>query len=143
MSLIKNLAVKEKVIEVEYPDIEGFKVKVGYVHRDKLVKLRDKATKIKTDRRTGRKEEEVDNDLFLEGYAEAVIKGWSGLNAKGLSELMLIDLSSVDPATEIPYSPEDAVDLLKNSPQFDRFITEVSGDFKNFEAERMATQTKN
>jgi hypothetical protein len=143
MSLIKNLMVTDKVTEVEFPDIDGFNVKICYLSRDKLVKIRNGALVYKFNKRTRQREEEVDNDKFLEAYAEAVIKGWSGLTMKGLSQLLPIDTSKLDPKQEIPYTAEDALDLLKNSTIFDQFITDTLNDFDNFETQTKESEEKN
>lgn len=143
MSLVKNLMVTEKVTEIEFPDIDGFKVNVCYIGRDRLIKIRNGALVYKFNKRTRQREEEVDNDKFLEAYADAVIKGWSGLTVKGLSHLIPVDMTKMDPKQEIPYSAEDALDLLKNSAIFDTFITDTLNDFDNFEQDRRDSDAKN
>jgi hypothetical protein len=143
MSLIKNLMVTEKVTEVEFPDIDGFVVHVNYVGRDKMMKIRNSALVYKFNKRTRQREEEVDNDKFLEAYTEATIKGWKGLTVKGLSQLIPVDTSKMNPSQEIPYSQEDALDLVKNSTIFDQFITDTLNDFDNFEQTRKETEEKN
>jgi hypothetical protein len=143
MSLIKNLMVNEKVSTVEFPDIDGFTVDVCYVGRDRMMKIRNQALVYKFNKRTRQREEEVDNDKFLEAYAEAVIKGWSGLTVKKLGNLIPVDLSKMNPTEEVPYSAEDALVLLKNSTLFDQFITDTLNDFENFERESKEKTVKN
>jgi hypothetical protein len=143
MSLIKNLMVSEKVSTVEFPDIDGFTVDVCYVGRDRMMKIRNQALVYKFNKRTRQREEEVDNDKFLEAYAEAVIKGWDGLTVKKLGMLIPVDLSKMDPKEEVPYSAEDALVLLKNSTLFDQFITDTLNDFENFERESKEKAVKN
>jgi hypothetical protein len=143
MSLIKNLMVTDKVTEVEFPDIEGFTVNICYLSRDRLMKIRNGALVYKYNKRTRQREEEVDNDKFLEAYAEAVIKGWRGLTIKALGQLLPIDTSKSDPKQEIPYTAEDALDLLRNSTIFDQFITDTLNDFDNFDKSAKEQQEKN
>ena len=143
MSLIKNLMVSEKISTVEFPDIDGFTVDVCYIGRDRMMKIRNQALVYKFNKRTRQREEEVDNDKFLEAYAEAVIKGWSGLTVKKLGTLIPVDLSKMDPKEEVPYSTEDALVLLKNSTLFDQFITDTLNDFENFERESKESAVKN
>ena len=143
MSLIKNLMVSEKISTVEFPDIDGFTVDVCYIGRDRMMKIRNQALVYKFNKRTRQREEEVDNDKFLEAYAEAVIKGWSGLTVKKLGTLIPVDLSKMDPKEEVPYSAEDALVLLKNSTLFDQFITDTLNDFENFERESKESAVKN
>jgi hypothetical protein len=143
MSLIKNLMVTDKVTEVEFPDIDGFKVNICYLGRDKLMKIRNGALVYKFNKRTRQREEEVDNDKFLEAYTEAVIKGWSGLTVRGLSHLLPVDVSKMDPKQVIPYSAEDALDLIKNSTIFDQFISDTLNNFDTFENEAKEVAEKN
>lgn len=135
--------VNEKVSTVEFPDIDGFTVDVCYIGRDRMMKIRNQSLVYKFNKRTRQREEEVDNDKFLEAYAEAVIKGWSGLTVKKLGNLIPVDLSKMDPTEEVPYSAEDALVLLKNSTLFDQFITDTLNDFENFERESKEKIVKN
>jgi hypothetical protein len=143
MSLIKKLMVTEKVTEVEFTDIEGFKVQLCYVGRDRMMKIRNQALVYKFNKRTRQREEEVDNDKFLEAYADAVIKGWSGLTVRGLATLLPIDTASADPKELVEYSADDALLLLKNSTIFDQFVTDALNNFEVFERESKEQSEKN
>jgi len=135
--------VTEKVTEVEFTDIEGFKVQLCYVGRDRMMKIRNQALVYKFNKRTRQREEEVDNDKFLEAYADAVIKGWSGLTVRGLATLLPIDLSGADPKELVEYSADDALLLLKNSTIFDQFVTDALNNFEVFERESKEQSEKN
>jgi len=135
--------VTEKVTEVEFTDIEGFKVQLCYVGRDRMMKIRNQALVYKFNKRTRQREEEVDNDKFLEAYADAVIKGWSGLTVRGLATLLPIDLTGADPKELVEYSADDALLLLKNSTIFDQFVTDALNNFEVFERESKEQSEKN
>ncbi len=143
MSLIKKLMVTEKVTEVDFPDIDGFKVQLCYVGRDRMMKIRNQALEYKFNKRTRQREEEVNNDKFLELYADAVIKGWSGLNVRSLATLLPIDTTAMDPKEDVPYSADDALLLLKNSTLFDQFVTDSLNNFEVFEREAKDDTIKN
>jgi hypothetical protein len=96
------------------------------------MKLRKKSTSTKFDRKTRQPMEEVDDDLFLQLYVEAVIKGWSGFKYEYLADFMLVELEDVDTNAELDYSTENAYLLMKNSPDFDSFVADVVGDLQNF-----------
>ena len=85
----------------------------------------------------------MDNDRFLDAYAEKAIIGWKGLRYKHLPALMPADISKVDAEEEIEYSNEDAIDLLKNSTIFDQFITDAMNDFEQFSKKKAETNEKN
>ena len=62
------------------------------------MKVRNRALTYKFNKRTRQREEEIDNDKFLEGYAEKAIRNWKGLKAKHLPDLLPADISDMDPA---------------------------------------------
>lgn len=144
MSKIKGLLVTgDKTIEVDFPEIEGFKVVVSYVPREDLIKIRNQSLTYKFNKRTRQREEEVDNDKFVEAYAERVIKGWSGLKVKHLPKLLPVDISSINPEDDVPYNLDDAIDILKNSSIFDQFITDTVNDLEAFSVKKKETSLKN
>lgn len=143
MSLIKQLMVTEKVTSVDFPDIDGFVVDLCYIGRDRMMKIRNQSLEFKYNKRTRQREEEVNNDKFLELYAEAVIKGWKGLTVRGLATLLPIDTSRMDPKENVPYTTDDALLLLKNSTIFDQFVTDSLNNFDVFEREQKEANEKN
>ena len=143
MSKIKNLVAKETTSWVEFPDIDGFEIQLAYLNRDDLMKIRNRSLTFKFNKRTRQREEEVDNDIFLEAYAEKAIKDWRGLKAKHLPILFPADISSMDPEENIEYDEEDALELLKNSTIFDQFITDCMNDFEQFSVKKAEEEAKN
>jgi hypothetical protein len=144
MSKIKSLLVTgDKTIDVEFPEIDGFVVTISYVPREDLMKIRNQALVYKFNKRTRQREEEVDNDKFIEVYCERVIKGWRGLKVKHLPKLLPVDISAMQPEDDIPYSGEEALELLKNSSIFDQFITDTVNDLEAFSVKKRETDLKN
>jgi len=131
MSLQKML-IPSKTTWVEYPGLNGFEVQLAYLTRDELMKLRSKALNNKINRKTRQVEEEVDSDLFQTLYIAAVIKDWKGLKYKYLNKLAPFDLSGVEAEDEEPYSSESAEVLMKNSSDFDSFVSSTLDDVANF-----------
>ena len=130
---LQSLLTPQKVVELDYPGYEDFKLKIAFLSREEINKIRKRCTVTKFDKRSRQPLDELDEELFLKAYVAAVVKGWSGLKFRYLQELMLVDLSSVqDLDGELEYNEENALVLLKNSPDVDRFITEVTGDLSNF-----------
>lgn len=129
---LKSLLVSTKSTEIDYPGIEGFKVTVNFLSREEIVKIRKKSTKITWKNR--QQTEELDDELFLKLYVGAVIGGWKGLKLKDLPQLVPVDLTGQkDLETELEYNPENALQLMKNSTEFDSFITETVSDLSNFQ----------
>jgi hypothetical protein len=143
MSKISNLIAKETVIDVEFPDIDGFVVKLVYLGRDDLLKIRNASLGYKFNKRTRQREEEVDNEKFIEEYARKAIKGWSGLKVKDLPKLLPVDISQMNPKDEINYTEEDALDLLRSSTIFDQFVTDALNDYEKFSINKREEDAKN
>lgn len=127
---LKSLLVPSKTIEVDYPGFAGFKLHINYISRDNLINLRKKSTK--TTFKGRQTQEEFNEDLFLELYVDAAIRGWSGLKFKYVDLLAPVDVSAFDPEDELGYSKENALMLIKNSTDFDSFVSERVNDLGNF-----------
>ena len=143
MSKIKNMIADQSSVWVEYPDIDGFEINLKYLTREDLMKIRNASLTYKFNKRTRQREEEVDNDRFLENYAEKAILGWKGLKVKHMPALMPVDISGMDVDDDIEYSNEDAIELLKNSTVFDQFITDAMNDFEQFSKKKTEADSKN
>ena len=129
---LKSLLTPSKTVSMEMPGFEGFEVKLTYLAREELLKLRNRSVKQVLNKKTRAYEEQLDNDKFLVEYCKAIIKGWKGLKYKYLEELLLVDTSEVDPEDELAFSIENAELLLKNSGDFDNWVSDMLGDLENF-----------
>lgn len=127
---LKNLLVPSKSLEVEYPGMPEFKVQVAFLSRETLQQIRKKATK--TSFKNRQPVEELNEELFLDLYVKAAVKGWSGLKLKYLEQLAPVDLQGQDLDAELEYSEENALYLMKNSTNFDSFVSEQVTDLGNF-----------
>jgi len=130
MISIQSLMVPSREAEVDFPGVEGFKVKIAFQSREELIKLRKKATTTKFKNR--KLEEDVDEELFLSLYTKAVVKGWSGLTVKGLSRLMLVDTGKAAPDAAVEFNEENALALMKGCSEFDSFVSDTVSDIANF-----------
>lgn len=127
---LKSLLVPSKTIEVEYPGMPGFLVTLSFLTREALINIRKKSTK--TTFKNRQPQEEFDEQLFLDLYTKAAIKGWTGLKLKYVEELAPVDLSSHDPEDNLAYSEENAIYLMRESTNFDAFVSEKVSDLGNF-----------
>lgn len=127
---LKSLLVPSKTVTVEYPGFPDFKLELSYVSRETLINLRKRATKtIFKGRQTT---EEFNEDLFLELYCDAAIKGWTGLKFKYINLLAPVDVSQFDPDDELGFSKDNALLLMKSSSDFDNFVSDRVNDLGNF-----------
>jgi len=127
---LKTLLVPSKPLEVEYPGMPDFKIQIAFLSRETLQTIRKKSTK--TVFKNRQPVEEMNDDLFLELYVKASIKGWTGLKLKYLEQLAPVDLSGQDADAELEYNEENALQLMKSSSNFDAFISEQVTDLGNF-----------
>ena len=127
---LKTLLVPSKSLEVEYPGMPDFKIQVSFLSRETLQSIRKKATK--TSFKNRQPVDELNDELFLELYVKSAVKGWSGLKLKYLEQLAPVDLTGQDLDAELEYSEENALYLMKNSANFDSFISEQVTDLGNF-----------
>jgi hypothetical protein len=127
---LKTLLVPSKTVTVEYPGLPGFSIDLCFLSRETLQSIRKKATK--TSFKNRQPLEELNDDLFLELYVKASIKGWKGLKLSYLEQLAPVDLSTEDPESELDYTEENALYLMKASSNFDAFVSEQVTDLGNF-----------
>lgn len=129
---LKSLLTPSKTVSIEMPGFEGFECKLTYLAREELLKLRNRSVKQVLNKKTRAYEEQLDNDKFLVEYCKAIIKGWKGLKYKYLEELLLVDTSEVDLEDELAWTSENAEILMKNSGDFDNWVSETVGELENF-----------
>ena len=133
----------ETVVDVEFPDIDGFVVNLVYLTREDLMKIRNQSLTFKFNKRTRQREEEIDNDKFLAEYTRRAVKGWKGLKVKHLPNLLPVDISAMNGEESLEYSEEEAIDLITNSTVFDQFITDTMNEFEQFSVTKKETDVKN
>jgi len=127
---LKTLLVPSKAVEVEYPGMPGFLIDLAFLSRETLLNIRKKSTK--TSFKNRQPVEEFNEDLFLELYVAASVKGWSGFKLSYLEQLAPVDLTGQDLSNELEFSAENALFLMKNSSNFDAFVSEQVSDLGNF-----------
>jgi len=133
---LKSMLVPSKTNTVEYPGMPGFEVTISFLSRETLQSIRKKATK--TSFKNRQPVEELNDDLFLQLYAENSIKGWKGLKLKYLEQLAPVDIGDSDAESELDFSNEDALALMKSSTNFDSFISEQVTDLGNFSTNKQS-----
>ena len=139
---LKNLLVDSKTTWVEFPGLDKFEVELANLSRKELVALRKRCTEQKFNRKTRGFEERLDEDKFIVEFTEATVKGWKGCKLKYLEDLVLVDLGSSDPNSELPWSQENAQQLVENSSEFDNWLNEVVFDLENFRTEKSKENTE-
>ena len=129
---LKSLMTPSKTVAVEFPRFKDMTVDLCYLAREELVKLRKKCLTTKWDKKSHQPIEEFDDEKFIIEYCKAVIKGWKGLKYSYLEELLLVDISGLNPEDCLPFTQDNAELLMKNANDFDTWVTETVGDLENF-----------
>ena len=129
---LASLMTPSKTVKIDFPGYPGMSVDLCYLAREELVKLRKKCVTTKFNKKTRQPEEDLDEERFLVEYCKAVIKSWSGLKYRYLEELLLVDVSKLDPDDNLPHTQENAELLMRNSSEFDTWVTETVSDLENF-----------
>src|SRR5574343_243691 len=128
---LKSLLVPTKEVEVEFPGYADFKLKLAFLSREELMKIRKKASKLEYKNR--QPVETLNDELFLQLYTDACIKGWEGLKFSYLEQLAPVDVSGQKADDTLGYSRENALYLMKASSNFDSFISETVTELSNFQ----------
>jgi hypothetical protein len=129
---LASLMTPSKTVTVNFPGHAGMTVDLCYLAREELIKLRKKCITTKFSKKTRQPEEILDDEKFLVEYCKAVIKGWKGLKYKYLEELLLVDISALDPEDELVFTQENSELLMRNASDFDTWVTETVSDLENF-----------
>ena len=139
---LKSLLVDSKTTWVEFPGLDGFEVELANLSRKELVNLRKRCTQNKFNRKTRGFEEILDDEKFVVEFTNSTVKGWKGLKLKYLEDLVLVDIQGQDPKAELPYSVENAQQLVENSSEFDNWLNEVVFDLDNFRSAEQKEDNK-
>ena len=129
---LASLMTPSKTVTIDYPGFTGMTVDLCYLAREELVKLRKRCVTTKFSKKTRQPEEILDEDKFLVEYCKGVIKNWSGLKYSYLEELLLVDVSAFDPEDTLVFTQDNAELLMKNSSDFDTWVTETVSELENF-----------
>ena len=136
---LKSLLVDSKTTWVEFPGLYDFEVELANLSRKELIALRKRCTQNKFNRKTRAFEEVLDDDKFVKEFTNATVKGLRGLKLKFLEDLVLVELGSNEPESMLPYTDENAQQLVENSNEFDNWLNEVVFDLEHY---RSAEQAK-
>lgn len=118
---------------VPFEGFDGFEVKLAYLSRDELNKIRIACTRTSFNPKTRQKEETVDSELFVKAFVGAAVLDWKGFTLEHATKLLPIEVpADVDLASTIDYSPEDALALAKDSSVFDGWLNDTIFDLEMF-----------
>jgi len=133
MSKLKNYLEKRLEAWVEFPGIEGFEVKLAFLPREELTRIKNKATTYKIKAGFRDKEEEFNSELFVKEFTRACILDWRGLTVGGVSQIApVVYTTEEEKNEEVPYTQEDAVALINSSIIFDNWLNGAAFELETF-----------
>ena len=133
---LKELMVESKSAWVEFPGLEGFEIEIVNLGREKLIEMRKSCMHERFDRKTRLPISELDEKKFVKVFTKESVKNWKGFKLSDLEQIMLTDIGDADPEAELPFSEENAVLLVTNSPDFDNWLNDAVFDLSNFRSKR-------
>lgn len=130
---LSSLLAQTKTISLDFPGMEGFKLKITYLSKEELRKIREKAKTIGFDKSTRQPIETIDDDLFTKLYVSKALAGWEGLKYSYLKELVLLEDNDTLPEEgELDYTETNAYSLVTNSTVLDNWLSKVMSDMSLF-----------
>jgi hypothetical protein len=139
---LKSMLLPEKKVTFDFPGCEGFKIDLCYLSRESNQAILKKCQRTVIDPKSRQPKDEFDDELFLQLYVNAIIKGWTGLKLKYLKELVLVDIPEDKEDEELDYSESNAIDLMKNSTVLDGWVTDMLKDLENFTKSNSTEKSK-
>lgn len=139
---LKNMLLSEKVVSFDFPGCKGLKFNLAYLSKESNQALIKKCQTTKFNTKSRQAEQEFDDELFLELYVRAIVKGWNGFKLKFLKTLVLVDVAEDDEENELDFSDDNALNLMKNSVLFDTWVSDVIGDLGNFTSSGLTSKSK-
>jgi hypothetical protein len=118
---------------------DGFEVELRHLPDRLWFQIQDKSKVRGFNRSTHVPEEKTDREKLYRLFADATIVNWRGLTATVLSTMLDMDVYP----DEVPYSPEDAFELVYSCREFDNWVMVNAQDLAIFEAERQERERKN
>lgn len=115
---------------------QASKLLLAFLSREILQSIRKKSTK--TTFKNRQPIEELNDELFLELYVQNAIKGWKGLKMSYLEQLAPVEVSADQADSELEYTQDNALALMKASTSFDSFISEQVTDLGNFSTSKQS-----
>jgi len=133
MSTLTSYLSKRLEAWVPVDGLDGFEVKLGYLSREEINKIRKASTNVSFNRQRNLKTEELDQDLFVKEFIKSTVLSWRGFTIKVAAQLLPITPpEGIDENTEIDFTIEEAITLAKESTFFDNWLNEVVFDLQTF-----------
>lgn len=129
---LRDLVVDTKSVWVPFDGAKGFEVELAYVPRTEMSKLVESCQTSKFSRSSRQIEKELDTDKFLEKFVNRAVKNWKGLKLKYLEDFLPVEYDEEHADKELPFNPDNAIMLIKESQLFDDWVNAKISDIDTF-----------
>ena len=128
---LSELKVDTKSIWFDFDDsMPDFEVELNYIPRSEMSAMAKGCQKTKMNRSTRQVETSLDEDKFVARFAERAIKNWKGLTSDNIQNLVPVEIDGE--ASDIPFTVDNAVFLIKESSFFDEWVNSKISDVDSF-----------
>jgi hypothetical protein len=139
-TLIDDAIQKGVSAWIEYPNIQGFHILVGYIGKEEILRINETTKKVHWVKH--RKEETTDRVKMTKAWAKKGILDWKGLTLGLLKTLIPIKVSPEEENLSVPCDEDNKFSLLYHSTEFDVWLTEAATNAENFVDEQKKREVK-
>lgn len=133
MSKLHSLMKDRLEAWIQVDGFPGFEVKLSYLSRPELERIRKAVTRQVLNKKTRAMEDEVDSEAFTKVLVKSAILDWKGFTVAHALKMLPIEVPEGTPDDELfEFTPEDALQLVQNSPIFDTWLNEAIFDLDSF-----------
>jgi len=127
------------VKRVEYDKGYGVSFDIVFLSKSEMQKLMSKNTRLVFSPKTHQREEEIDNEGLRNEIIRTCVKGWSGVTYKWLSQIIVIDTSSIDDMdAQIEFNDDNRHTLFTEAYGLDTWLFDTVKNAANFNEKRDA-----
>lgn len=128
---------KARTVDVEWEDHADFLVTIRYLSKAKMQAMFRRHTKMVYSKRGSAREPRLNNEGLYREFADTVITNWKGLTVSALKRMVPVDAKiqadgAITEDSQVPYSHEMAVVLLKHAYGFEDFCFDRCTDIDLF-----------
>jgi hypothetical protein len=145
IAAIEKAGTKEKIVEFEYPYLDGLYFEIAFASKQVLKRITDESKENFFNHRTRQQEDRINDKKFGRASSRELLKGWRGLTVEKLRVMFPTLEFEGEEGAEVSYDQDLAYILLDNSMELQNWVVNVAQTISNFAkvAEKKAEQLEN
>ena len=139
-SLVADVKADNLTRWVEFKD--GIEFQLRFVSKTVVQAIASNCNTLKYNKLTKQREPSINTDQMIAQLVEKGVVSWRGMTARRLQSLLPVrsDVADADLDSEIPFSKDDCIYLVKNAFELDAWIQENCTDVSMFKPDRDENQ---